>query len=161
MRQVLAISIALMTLAAFPVKAGTPTAVFGFELYDTSGEVGGAGHDTRLAMAGALLRDRLAASARFDVVPLDAYRAEIAALGYLDGCNGCELAVARQAGARWSVRGLVHKVSTLILYLQITVTDARSGAVMQTATAGIRGDNDRAWRRGIRYLVEHELTAPR
>lgn len=150
--------ILLSALASAPLAAETPTAVFGFEIYDTSGEGRNPEHDARLAMASALLRDALDTRAGYNVISLDRYADAIAEAGYLEGCNGCELPLARAAGAQWSVRGLVHKVSTLILYLRITVTDAHTGTVIREASAGIRGDNDRAWQRGILYLVDNALT---
>jgi hypothetical protein len=141
-----------------PGANGTPTAVFGFELRDTSGEAHTEALARRLQAAGAALRDGLDASPRYGVVPLEGQAERIAQAGYLAGCNGCELAIAREAGAVWSVRGLVHKVSTLILYIQVTVTDVETRQVVREGTVGIRGDTAAAYRRGVRFLVRDDLT---
>jgi hypothetical protein len=163
MRPLIAAFALLLTLGAGPAwsgsgAGGTATAVFGFEIRDTSGERQTAELEQRLKAATKALRQHLDASERYDVVSLDAHSEAIAAEGYLAGCNGCELAIAREGGARWSVRALVHKVSTLILYIQVTVTDAETEEVVREGTVGIRGDNAAAYRRGVRFLVRDHLT---
>jgi hypothetical protein len=163
MRSLIAAFALILTLGAGPAwsgsgAGGTATAVFGFEIRDTSGERHTAALQQRLQAASELLRRELDASARYDVVSLDGQAEAIATEGYLAGCNGCELAIAREVGARWSVRGLVHKVSTLILYIQVTVTDAETERVVREGTVGIRGDTAAAYRRGVRFLVRDHLT---
>ena len=83
----------------------------------------------------------------------------IAALGHIYGCNGCEAAIAREFGATAYVTALIHKVSTLILSITIRVHDSETGAVTRVGSADIRGDNDRAWSHGVRWLLRNRILA--
>ncbi|MBK1668531.1 hypothetical protein CKO28_10855 [Rhodovibrio sodomensis] len=141
-------------------STGTATVVFGFELQDTSGEPHTDALDRRLQAATEVLRQGLDARARYAVVSLDGHADAIAQAGYLAGCNGCELAIARKAGGQYSVRGLVHKVSTLILYIEVSVTDVESERVVCHGRVSIRGDTEQAYRRGVRFLIKQHLSAP-
>lgn len=155
----LALAFAASDPAPALADADRPIAVFPFELYDTSGEPRTPAHDRRLAMVTEQLRAGLHALPAYRVVSLDPVAGQVASLGHIYGCNGCERGPALEAGAEIAVTGLVHKVSTLIQYLQITVKDAGTGETLQKATASIRGDTDRAWRHGVNWLIEHRLGA--
>lgn len=128
--------------------------VLDVELFDTSGEGVAPEHAPRLAAASRHLRDLLAQAGTLDVV------APAGETPRIRTCNGCEITLARDAGADFVVTGLVHKVSTLILSITIEVRDAATGALVAGGAADIRGDNDRSWLRGIGWLVEHRLLAP-
>ena len=134
-------------------------AVFDVEIYDTSGEGAHADLEQRLARISGELRDGLAASPDYDLVDLTPAADRIEALGYIWGCNGCEAAIAREFGAASYVTALIHKVSTLILSIRIQVHDAQTGAVTAVAVADIRGDNDRAWSHGVRWLLRNRILA--
>ncbi len=140
-----------------PATAETGVAVFPFELYDTSGEPRTAAHDRRLRMVTGQLRDGLDGLDAYVVVPLTPVADRLPDLGHIYGCNGCELDLAKAVGAEQAATGLVHKVSTLIQYIQITVKDVATGRVLRRATASIRGDTDEAWSRGVAWLIEHRL----
>ena len=153
---------ALLLLAA--VFSGSATAaqrlaVFDVEIYDTSGEGAHTDLEQRLARISGELRDGLAASPDYDLVDLTPAADRIEALGYIWGCNGCEAAIAREFGAASYVTALIHKVSTLILSIRIQVHDAQTGAVTAVAVADIRGDNDRAWSHGVRWLLRNRILA--
>lgn len=134
-------------------------AVFDVEIYDTSGEGAHTDLEQRLARISGELRDGLAASPDYDLVDLTPAADRIEALGYIWGCNGCEAAIAREFGAASYVTALIHKVSTLILSIRIQVHDAQTGAVTAVAVADIRGDNDRAWSHGVRWLLRNRILA--
>ncbi len=133
--------------------------MFDVEIYDTSGEGAHADLEARLARISGELREGLAASPDYELVDLTPAADRIAALGHRYGCNGCEAAIAREFGATAYVTTLIHKISTLILTIQITVLDAESGAVLAIGTADIRGDNDRAWSHGVRWLLRNRILA--
>ncbi len=134
-------------------------AVFDVEIYDTSGEGVHADLDERLARISGELREGLAASADYELVDLTPAADRIEALGHIWGCNGCEATIAREFGAATYVTTLIHKVSTLILSIRIQIHDAQTGAVTAVAVADIRGDNDRAWSHGVRWLLRNRILA--
>lgn len=153
---------ALFILAAVcsgSAAAAQRMAVFDVEIHDTSGEGAHADLDERLARISGELREGLAASPDYELVDLTPAADRIEALGYIWGCNGCEAAIAREFGAATYVTTLIHKVSTLILSIRIQVHDAQTGAVTAVAVADIRGDNDRAWSHGVRWLLRNRILA--
>jgi len=146
-------------LIAGPAVAQTPvpTAVFPFELADTSGEVASPGHDARIALATAELVRKLEQSGRYRSVDLTPLAAKVAATAPRYSCGGCWLDVARESGAELAVLASVHKVSTLISTMDIRVADLRSGQYVAHVQGQIRGDTDAAWLRGVDFLVDERL----
>lgn len=72
----------------------------------------------------------------------------------LRNCNGCELDIGRALGAEVIILGWVQKVSSLILNLNIEVKDVAAGKTLYTKSVDLRGNSDRSWLRGIRYMVD-------
>ena len=130
-------------------------AAFDLEFVDTSGE----GHDPaqtkRLKLTSAKLRNLLSANGQYDIVDTAPAAGQIEAAGYLWSCNGCEIEIARDLGADLALIGTVRKVSSLILYISLFMTDARTGAPVQMRRVSIRGNTDESWFRGVRYLVRN------
>ena len=122
-------------------------AAFDLELVDTSGE----GNDP----AQTKLRDLLAASGQYDIVDTAPASDQIEAAGYLSSCNGCEIEIARDLGADLALIGTVRKVSSLILYISLYMTDAHSGESVPMHRVSIRGNTDESWFRGVHYLVRN------
>lgn len=135
-----------------------------FELVDTSGEPidQTADHARRLEAA----RDRVASEASsrgaYELVGREKIADELAALlktTYLRTCNGCELALARRAGADLVMTGQIFKASSLILAMKVWIKNARTGDPVFYQTFDFRGDNDESWRRTAKYigarLAEH------
>lgn len=146
-------------LIAGPAAAQTPvpTAVFPFELADTSGEVASPGHDARIALATGELGRKLEQSGRYRPVDLAPLAAKVAATAPRYSCGGCWLDVARESGADLAVLASVHKISTLISTMDIRVADLRSGQYVAHVQGQIRGDTDAAWLRGVDFLVDERL----
>jgi hypothetical protein len=151
---------------AVPVAAAEPAkkaAVFDFELIDTS--FGGESRGTnpaerkRLRLISDLLRRRLAASGAYVVIDTAPAESAIRAAGYLYGCNGCEAAIARSLGAELAFTGTVHKVSNLILKINLYVRDVASQRRIQAMSVDIRGNTDTSWSRGVSYIVRNRLLA--
>lgn len=143
--------------AAAPVKV----AVFDLELYDTSLEGEMRGRDpaetARLAELSALLRAAVAAEddlAPVDVAPL---RDRLAQMPALYSCSGCEAKLAGELGAERSLSGFVYKISTLILYINVTVRDADTGRLIEKGSVSIRGNTDESWRHGLQSLLERQI----
>jgi len=161
-RAAAALAALLATLSpAVAVAPASPTAVFPFELLDTSGEGEKPGQPERLAMATRELADVLAQSGRYQPIDLTPFAAEVAATQPRYACGDCWLAVARKAGAAFSVLAVVHKVSTLVSTMDIRIADVQRGQYIAAARGQIRGDNDIAYRRGVDFLVRERLLAPR
>ena len=137
--------------------AATPTAIFPFEIYDTSGEAPQADRTERLKMATRVLSEVLAKTGRYAPVDLGPYSAEIAALAPRYRCGGCFLPIARKAGADLAVVGVVHKVSSLISAMDIWIFDVAGGKDVAHLSGQIRGDTAEAYAHGVRFLVRNRL----
>lgn len=145
---------ALALLLAGPASAAGVVAVPALDFVDGSGETGdqAEAHARRLADLAGTLRAGLAASGRVRVVTPD--------------CGDCspartpfaEMAGAAQgAGADLLLVGNVHKISTLISTLKLTVLDLPGDRQVCTRTLSFRGDDDEAWRRAAGFAVEDVL----
>ena len=143
--------------AARPAKV----LALGFDLMDTSldGELLGAREDEarRLRLISDFLERSLHDAPEFVVLGADGLRGEIGEARPIHKCNGCEVALARKAGADYAVFGVVQKVSNLILSLVIVFRDARDGDIALLAAADIRGNNDKSWTNGVRWLLENRI----
>lgn len=150
--------IAVLVYAPPILAAGTvPIVVFELELVDGSLEGRHPDHDARIELTTGTLRDLFARDGRFRLMDPAPVSEAIDRLGPLHGCNGCEVDLARKLGARYAVLSRVQKVSSLILGMEITVVDARSGDTVQLEKVSIRGDTDESWVRGVRYMFRHNL----
>ncbi|NVN84969.1 MAG: DUF3280 domain-containing protein [Rhodopseudomonas sp.] len=160
----LLIFFALMLVVAVPAHADQPKlAVFDFEMMDTSlqGEVDGVRRDEqdRLLRVSDQLRRELTQSGRFDLLDISPINA--AAHGsHLQACGGCDVQYAQRIGADLSITGVVQKVSNLILSVTIYLRNARTGRLITSASADMRGNTDESWSRAISYLVRNRLLAP-
>jgi hypothetical protein len=145
-------------------QAGEPkVAIFDFALVDTSLEGATYGpradQQHRLARAGDQLRDRLAKSGRVEIVDIAAVAAQAAAADFRT-CDGCDAKLARELGADYSIVGWVQKVSNLILNMNVTVRDAKSGRIVAAKSVDMRGNTDETWSRALDWLVRYDLLAP-
>jgi hypothetical protein len=133
-------------------------AILPFEINDTSGEVGTAArHEKMLASLTGFSAERIAAAGLYDVVPAERVAAAVAEVNpgtFLRACNGCELDIARRAGADAVMIGWVWKVSTLIGTLHVAIKDVASGRTTYAKVFDFRGDNEKAWQRAVGYMVE-------
>jgi hypothetical protein len=138
----------------------SPTAAFAFVFDDTSlqGQMLGPRPDEqqRLATLDTGLRDALVASGCCTILDL-ATVAQQAATMDMRTCNGCDVDLARKAGARISVTGWVQKVSNLILNINIVARDVDTGEVISAGSVDIRGNTDQSWSRGLAYLLRNRL----
>ena len=87
----------------------------------------------------------------------DELKQKIAQSPAITGCNGCQIDWARQAGADLAVWGTVQKVSNLILNINVYMDDTKDGHQYFGHSVDIRGNTDKSWQHGIRYLVRHYL----
>jgi hypothetical protein len=157
-------ALALILAPATAASAGPKAAIFPFELIDVSidGALGGVRADEaqRLVLVTRELRQLAARDAGYDLVDLSGLTAETEKAAPLHQCGGCEVDIARRAGADIAVTGTVRKVSNLILGFTIQVRDVTSRRLTRVLQADIRGNTDESWVRGIRWLVANRLLTP-
>jgi hypothetical protein len=166
MRPAAFLAAVLLLAHPLPAAADAPVkvAVFDLELYDTSleGELRGRdpAESARLADLTTLLRE--AVEARPDTTPVSVapLHDRLATLPALYSCNGCEAKLAAELGADRAIAGFVYKVSTLILYITVTVRDTASGQLLEKASVSIRGNTDESWRHGMQALLDRYLFKP-
>ncbi|MBO0765847.1 MAG: DUF3280 domain-containing protein [Hyphomicrobiaceae bacterium] len=160
MRRFLAL-LAATLLTAAGAQAAPKAAVFPFELIDDSldGQYLGARaeEEERLALATAELRKLVAQEAGYDVVDLGPLKSEIEKAAPLYKCNGCEVELARKAGAEFAITAAVRKYTNLLLSLHIYVTEVSTGKLTKMYRIDIRGNTDESWLRGVRWLVARGL----
>lgn len=144
--------------------APVPTAVFGFEVFDDTldtRESVRAEQAERLKLVNGELLALVAASGEMAPVDLAPQAARIAEDAPFYKCNGCELDIARAAGARLEMVGVVRKVSNLILSLSLEVREVEGQQkVVRAGVVDIRGNTDESWLRGARYLMKNKILAP-
>lgn len=150
---------ALATETNLPVPKSA--AVMDFELIDEmrdyETEAAKAAQERRLALVSNALRHEFDQRGMYRTVDNNAAAKLIAdqkALQNLRNCNGCELDIGRALGADVVILAWVQKVSNLILNINIEVKDVASGKTLYTKSVDLRGNTDKSWLRGIRYMVD-------
>jgi hypothetical protein len=145
----------LWTLPALAAK--TRLLLFPFALVNTSPVSTSPAERARLELLDAQLRAALEKSGKYALVDTAPVQAEMAALGNIRTCNGCELALARKLGATEVAYGWVQKVSTLILNINLLIEDTKSGKIVHGGSVDIRGDTDQSWTRGLAFLLQEHV----
>ena len=147
----------LAVVLAGPAAAeGLPRlAVFDFNLNNTSPAASTPEELARLRRLDAQLRDGL--QSRYALVDTAPVQGQLDRVDSIRGCNGCELAMARQLGAEQVAYGWVQKVSNLILNVNLVVEDAATGRTLHADSVDIRGNTDESWTRGLRYLLRERM----
>lgn len=158
-----AVVLAMLTAPLAGAAEPVGVAVFDFELIDTSLEGEMRGRDPaeteRLRRVTSALREAFAAQDGYRVVDMTPAQAELEALPALESCNGCAVPVAAKLDADLAVTAFVRKISTLILYLGVTVYDVDTGAVRSRDVVSIRGNTDESWLHGLRFILRERLFA--
>lgn len=149
-------------LAASPSRAAQSVAVFPFELLDQSqdGELFPKvrpEETKRLALLTQDLKDRLAAAKIYQIADVTPLAAEIKSASPLHKCDDCLTGLAKKSGADLAMLGLVQKFSDTLLSVNIQIVDAKSGTVLKTYSAGVQGNTDEGWLRGVSYIVRNKM----
>jgi hypothetical protein len=145
----IALVLGLRLEAAEPITIG----IAEIDYQDTSGEPQDqqAVHAERAKRFAETLRKDLAASGKYKVVMLDCGK---------DPCSVESqipedlIAAAKKAGARVLVYGGVHKMSTLVQNMRAAAVDVEADRLVFERLITFRGDDDEAWERAGRFLVE-------
>jgi hypothetical protein len=157
--------VSLILMALFPTAAALAevpkpgrVAFFGMQFIDlsTEGAMNGVRTDesARTEMATDLLSDDMTARG-FQLVPVGPVADQLAKVANPARCNGCDVALAAELGADYALTGEVHKVSNLILSLELNLRDATTGETVRAGSVDIRGNTDESWQRGLRYLLKN------
>jgi hypothetical protein len=128
-----------------------------FELIDDqAGDVPFPEGPARLAMISRRIREKIESEHLYEVVdatPVAGLIASVRKTQNLLNCSGCELEIARRAGADRILLGWVQKVSNLILNVNIEIRDAKTGETVLGKSVDLRGNTDVSWQRGVDFLV--------
>jgi hypothetical protein len=145
----------LALVAALPLSAhAAPTAVFPAVFVNSSPEPTSPEEAARLKNIDAALTRALADSGQYQPVDLAPIASDISAVRDIHDCNGCEMDLAKKAGAKYAVVAWAQKVSNLILNINIRIEDADTGQVVKAGSVDIRGNTDESWSRGLKYLLK-------
>lgn len=157
-----AILLALAFVVAASACRAEPAAVFPTVFVNSSPEETTPEEATRVKAMDEQLKKALAESGQYQPVDLSPVAADLAALRDIHDCNGCEVELAKKAGAKVAVVAWAQKVSNLILNLNIRIADVETGQTVKGGSVDIRGNNDESWTRGVKYLLkEFVFRAPR
>lgn len=139
---------------------GRSAAFFGVTFVDASheGELNGPRADeaARAELVEGQVAEALAAQG-LELVDLEPVAEELARTRNPADCNDCAIRMAQRLGAEYAVVAEVHKVSNLILSMDIEVRDAATGDTVRAMTVDIRGNTDDSWTRGMRYILQNGI----
>jgi hypothetical protein len=128
-----------------------PMAVADFDYVDTSGEVRDqrVEHEGRLQTFMRAIRDDLARSGQYRIVPLVCSQAPCPAVG-----SAQLMKDAQSSGATLLLYGGIHKESTLIEWMKVEAVDVENGQQRFNRLITFRGDTDEAWMRSEQFLIK-------
>jgi len=154
--------VVLTCLIAMPAAAATKMAVFPFDIHDAQqdGEIVPQYNPEdlrRLKLIADELKSLMQKDGKYAVVDLGPQAKEIEAASPFQQCNGCEVAIAKEAGADIAVTGYVDKVSDALINLAIVARDTKTGELTKTMSASINGNTDDLWLHGVRYLWKNRF----
>ena len=151
---------AFATATADGIRPGASIAFFGIHFIDTSteGALNGvrADEQSRIAMLDAYVVEEFTKRGftLLDVAPVAADANRVANVA---DCNFCDVIMARKLNADYSMVGEVQKVSNLILSMNLVLRDAEEGQHARGMSVDIRGNNDKSWLRGMRYILRNNI----
>jgi hypothetical protein len=71
----------------------------------------------------------------------------------LSECNGCEVDIAKKAGAERVMACWVDKVSNLIINVNVGVKDVKTSQILYVRSADLRGNTDDSWLRAVKRVA--------
>ncbi|WP_420332329.1 DUF3280 domain-containing protein [Roseibium sp.] len=163
MKQIIAaLACIAMVSAAFAedLRPGGKVAFLGLGFVDlsTEGAYNGVREDEteRLTMIEQLVEQRFQQEGLIllDLAPIESKLESIANPGQ---CYGCDIRFGRTLGADYVVVGAVHKVSNLIVSMNLFVRDVRTGETLRAKAVDIRSNTDRSWQRGMTYILKNGI----
>ena len=135
----------------------TPVIVLDFEMLgDTSVEYLKQNDAVLMKKFSKVFRQQLKQQAVFDVIDDKESMAVIEQKGqqqFLHRCNGCELDLARELGARQVIVPWIFRTSILIQSLIIEIRDVETGQLILKSPYNFRGNTDKAWEKTLLYAI--------
>jgi hypothetical protein len=143
-----------------PRPAVVKLAVFDFELEDATPAAALLGETARneaaMEKVSVDARQMLAKSGRYLLVDVSDASAQPVKEKSLRNCEGCEAGIALEAGAEQALIGVIKRVTQTDYYVQVQITDARTGKVLNQQSANFAGGPD-GWSSGVRMLLKHQV----
>jgi hypothetical protein len=143
-----------------PRPAVVKLAVFDFELEDATPAAALLGQTARneaaMEKVSVDARLMLAKSGRYLLVDVSSANAQPVKEKSLRNCEGCEAAIALEAGAEQALIGVVRRVTQTDYYVQVQITDAKTGKVLNQQSANFAGGPD-GWSSGVRMMLKHQV----
>ena len=135
----------------------TPVIVLDFEMLgDTSVEHLKQNDAVLMKKFSKLFRQQLKQQTVFDVIDDKESMAVIEQKGqqqYLHRCNGCELDLARELGAKQVIVPWVFRASILLQSFIVEIRDVETGRLIFKRPYNFRGNTDKAWEKVILYAI--------
>ena len=153
-----------LLLVASPAAAVTKAAVFPFDFHDPQqdGQLIPENDPEDLRRTQLVtdeLKTLMSKDSNYEVVDLSSKAKEVEAASPFNKCDGCEVPIAKEAGADIAVTGYIDKLSNASIMLQIIARDTKTGKPTKTMSATINGNTDDLWLHGVRYLWKNRFNA--
>ena len=149
-------AIILFLALAGTAHAGDKVAFFGLTFIDDSPQTAMFGEDPAEAARTAMLDDMIATrftEEGYELVDLSPVAVERDRIVNPARCYGCDLRMATKLGADYALVGEIHKISSLILSLNLQLRDAETGELVKARAVDIRSNTDQSWQRGMSYIL--------
>ncbi len=145
------------TAAAEKSETARTIAFYGFRLINTTIEPAGVAEFNRIRLLDEEFANWLDGSRQFKrtEVPLELI-AEAKTKQPFGQCD-CEADFGKKAGATLVAWGTVERVSDLILNINIYIADTATNKFVFIKSVDIRGNNDKSWLRGLRWMLKNYL----
>lgn len=169
-RRLLTLAAAVTAMGLSPIhatalQAAPKAAIFPFDIRDVEqeGELIPQLKDDdlrRMKLVADELANLMKKENTYEVVDLTPLAKEVEAASPFAKCDGCEVEIAKKAGADLAVTGYVDKLSDALISLQLFARETQSGKLVKSMSAEIRGNTDGLWLHGIRWLWRNRFNAP-
>ena len=150
----------LVPASAAELTPGAKIAFFGVHFIDTSteGAINGIREDEtkRVELIEAYVAEQFTERG-FELMDITPVQSDLDRIVNPADCNFCDVLMARKLGADYALVGEVQKVSNLILSMNLVVRDAPEGQYAKGLSVDIRGNNDKSWLRGMRYIIRNNI----
>ena len=166
MLQAFTLAAALAAVTALPALAAqedpTPgdVAFLGIQFVDTSSEGAYFGEPSaeraRIGLLEEMVRERFVAEG-YTLMDLAPIREDLDRIANPANCYGCDVRMAQKLGADYVLVGVVQKVSTLIVTMNLVLKDAGDGALLRGQSVDVRENIDESWLRGMRYILKNYI----
>ncbi|CFX03917.1 conserved exported protein of unknown function [Candidatus Filomicrobium marinum] len=146
-------------------SGATKTAIFPFEMVIEQ-QMGGVGlppvpneaERARLELITDELKRLLKETGKYEPLDLSSVNSDIEEQTPFNRCDGCEVEVAKKAGAELSVLGVVHEATAVLLNVSIFVRNVDDGTLRNSMAVSIHENDDKGWLRAVRWLVKNRLS---